>query len=160
MESRNGLQWRAATACSGEPQRPAVESRNGLQWRAATACNGEPPLCCFECVQSRNDLHNDSCQVAVLGELADRITVMACTGRFYVLGPPTQHSRDVVHVVNHVIKQKTKTFTVEDVQDPVHKRAASANGNHRSGIASHRKISSSIAASGALRTATWLLLVS
>ena len=118
------------------------------------------PLSGFERVKSRNDLHNDSCQVAVLGELADRITVMACTGRFYVLGPPMQHSRDVVHVVNHVIKQKTKTFTVEDVQDPVRKRAASANGNHRSGIASHRKNSSSIAASGALRTATWLLLVS
>ena len=90
--SRNGLQWGAATACSREPQRPAVESRNGLQsraarepqrptvesrngllWRAAMACNGEPPLCCFECVQRRNDLHNDSCQVAVLGELADKL---------------------------------------------------------------------------------------
>ena len=77
------------------------------------------PLSGFECVKSRNDLHNDSCHVAVLGELADRITVMAGTGRWYILGPPVQRSHDVVDVVSHVIRQITKYCSVEDVEGPV-----------------------------------------
>ena len=40
-------------------------------------------------------------------------------GRFYVLGPPTQHSDEVVHVVVDVMKQKTENFCVDCVEGPV-----------------------------------------
>ena len=77
------------------------------------------PLSAFKCVKSRNDLHNDSCHVAVLVELADKIPAMAGTGRWYILGPPVQRSHDVVDVVSHVIRQITKYCSVEDVEGPV-----------------------------------------
>ena len=60
------------------------------------------PLFVFGCVKRWNNLHNDSPAVAVLSELADTITGMACTGRFYILGPPVQLYDEVLFVVGYV----------------------------------------------------------
>ena len=67
----------------------------------------------FEQVKCRNDLHNNSCHVAVSSELADRITIMAVTGRWYLLGPPVQHAQDVKYVASHVISQITPNGIVD-----------------------------------------------
>ena len=58
-----------------------------------------------------------------MGGLSGSFAVMARMGRFYVLGPPTRHPREVLDVVTLVMRQNpdvpTSSFGVERVEGPV-----------------------------------------